>query len=460
MVNYQGKIVIKIRTVVWINFPVKNFKSFSVSVMVTLSKISGPARLLVPEGDNPLLEFGFLSNPLLSFQVESKIGGKAMLSNIGKVNDFVLNKIKDKFQRNFVVPNGMCFRIPIPKVRKVKMMSLIKYRRKVEEGSLKSDYCLINSKKKDSENDQTQDSVKKVAPPLPKRFVSQKIENNNDNIKIEEKEMRKENSAPPPLPKKNYSSPLSSDNEFEEFSFIEDEKQEIDEVNDEEEQSQETYKIVSEDQDSNSIQQDDKENQEEKKVPPPLPKREETTKKEEKQQEVNQETINNDTPQKSSEEENSNNSSLQEKSDEKPVEEQNNLPPLPNKQAPPKLPPRSSTTVKPNQEETEEIEENNKYNNAPPPLPRKSENNNAPPLPSRNSKIVNTSFDQYDSNDYEYTEGEGEGEYTEGEGEYTEGEYNQQDNEENQNNSSSNELGIDQNLLNNFHQISQEKLDY
>ena len=242
-IEWKANVSIKLKTFVWINFPVEYFKSIPVSAKVICSQIKGKAKLLIPEGTDPLCTFFFVKPPGSQFNVETDIGGSVILSNIGKVKSFILNLIKSKFERNFSHPNGMCFHIPVSKIRSDKLKSVIKHRRMEEQKQRVADLAALNvpavpqrgkklvieedsnstpspeSSEEEEEEGNTvvlaeekaeksasEPTVAKTPPLLPKRKESKA-----DSVKLEEKsagEEKKEIPQPPARAKKEESTKL------------------------------------------------------------------------------------------------------------------------------------------------------------------------------------------------------------------------------------------------------------
>ncbi len=67
----------------------------------------------MPSGPDPLGTVSFVKPPISKFIVENSVGGKNQLKNIPKVSDFIAKKIRQYVEKELVVPNGVCFHIPI-----------------------------------------------------------------------------------------------------------------------------------------------------------------------------------------------------------------------------------------------------------------------------------------------------------------------------------------------------------
>ena len=85
------------------------------------------ALVRIPPGLDPKISFSFLREPLCKWDVRSQFGSWATFKNMPKVSTFFIQKLDEFMKRDTVLPNGICFHIPIKNERQLNIKLVRKW---------------------------------------------------------------------------------------------------------------------------------------------------------------------------------------------------------------------------------------------------------------------------------------------------------------------------------------------
>lgn len=149
---------ITLTTRIILNWPRENI-GVPISLKVSMEKLSGRCQLVIPSELDPKCSLSFLEFPDVKFSISSQVGSKNILSNIPRVTQFFQNKLHAYVQKEFTLPNGVQFSIPIKDVRQLRIRLISQVQKEILHSKTKeaiSDFVFID--KREEEEDILSDS--------------------------------------------------------------------------------------------------------------------------------------------------------------------------------------------------------------------------------------------------------------------------------------------------------------
>eukprot|EP01114_Cavostelium_apophysatum_P014441 TRINITY_DN3755_c0_g1_i4.p1 TRINITY_DN3755_c0_g1~~TRINITY_DN3755_c0_g1_i4.p1 ORF type:complete len:1151 (-),score=368.32 TRINITY_DN3755_c0_g1_i4:22-3474(-) len=113
-VIYEGGFNCIITAELWLNLPNKSrVASLPISLTVMLEHLSGRMLFVCPPGPDPLCTLSFYNEPFSKFSVVPAFGINKKLQNIPALSKFIVNKLQNILRKDMVLPNGICFHLPL-----------------------------------------------------------------------------------------------------------------------------------------------------------------------------------------------------------------------------------------------------------------------------------------------------------------------------------------------------------